>query len=237
MNTSAAADRKEQDMNTNGTGSHEAFLQATRATIVEAAQARETITEDEAFKLAHTKLVYGIGNGSYRGVCHYDAWENGVGRVDVIEVAATAEESWIQLAGTTAHELGHVLAGFGAGHGKEWKAAVERLGLRRPVAAGQQYRLAQLDPTVRERVYTTAQTMDDGRPEFKTFGLGVGLLMVPRPCSAGIGTRGGSSRGKGSGSRMRLWECECDKPVKVRVASDDFQATCDRCGESFSRKS
>ena len=33
------------------------------------------------------------------------------------------------------------------------------------------------------------------------------------------------------GSRLRLWQCEC--PVKVRVASDDFEATCDVCGESF----
>lgn len=32
------------------------------------------------------------------------------------------------------------------------------------------------------------------------------------------------------GSRLRLWECACPEPVKARVASDDFQATCNRCG-------
>jgi hypothetical protein len=47
-------------------------------------------------------------------------------RVDVIEIAATAQESWVQLAGTVVHELGHVLAGWNAGHGKDWKAAAQR---------------------------------------------------------------------------------------------------------------
>ncbi len=37
-------------------------------------------------------------------------------------------------------------------------------------------------------------------------------------------------RGK-KGSRLRLWECGCG--VKVRVASDEFHATCDDCGEAF----
>lgn len=33
------------------------------------------------------------------------------------------------------------------------------------------------------------------------------------------------------GSRLRLWECSCG--IKVRVASDDFQATCGRCEGEF----
>jgi hypothetical protein len=33
------------------------------------------------------------------------------------------------------------------------------------------------------------------------------------------------------GSRLRLWVCDCG--VKVRVASDDFEATCDLCAGSF----
>lgn len=36
------------------------------------------------------------------------------------------------------------------------------------------------------------------------------------------------------GSRLRLWECECG--VKVRVASDDFRATCGLCEGEFERK-
>jgi hypothetical protein len=26
----------------------------------------------------------------------FDAWENGLGRVDIVEIAATGQESWIQ---------------------------------------------------------------------------------------------------------------------------------------------
>lgn len=33
------------------------------------------------------------------------------------------------------------------------------------------------------------------------------------------------------GSRLHLYECAC--PVKVRVASDTFHATCNDCGEAF----
>jgi len=35
------------------------------------------------------------------------------------------------------------------------------------------------------------------------------------------------------GSRLRLWVCSCG--VKVRVASDDFEATCDLCATSFAQ--
>ncbi len=34
-----------------------------------------------------------------------------------------------------------------------------------------------------------------------------------------------------AGSRLRLYMCECG--VKVRVASDDFEATCRKCDEDF----
>jgi hypothetical protein len=35
-------------------------------------------------------------------------------------------------------------------------------------------------------------------------------------------------------TRLRLYECAC--PVKVRVASDSFDATCNDCGDAFERK-
>lgn len=39
-------------------------------------------------------------------------------------------------------------------------------------------------------------------------------------------------RGK-KGSRLRLWECSCG--VKVRVARDDFSATCGLCNSEFAK--
>lgn len=35
------------------------------------------------------------------------------------------------------------------------------------------------------------------------------------------------------GSRLRLWMCHC--PVKIRVASDHLDVTCNDCGEQFER--
>jgi hypothetical protein len=41
-------------------------------------------------------------------------------------------------------------------------------------------------------------------------------------------------RGKKQTTRLRLWECECG--IKVRVAKDEFHATCEECGEKFQAK-
>lgn len=39
------------------------------------------------------------------------------------------------------------------------------------------------------------------------------------------------------GSRLRLYECGCTpRPVKLRVASDDLDATCNVCGQKFERQ-
>lgn len=51
-------------------------------------------------------------------------------------------------------------------------------------------------------------------------------------CRAGRGVKGGKSTGPGSG-RYRLWQCECTPPIKARVASDDFDATCNKCSKVF----
>jgi hypothetical protein len=224
------------------TTTHELFIHAVRDIVIAAVRTEGVIDEGLLARLAHAKLLYGIGNGSYRGVCHYGAWENGIGNVDVVEIAASAQESWVQLAGTTIHELAHVLSGWGTGHGNEWKDAAVSLGFKiRPAAAGQVYRLAMFAPAIRHAIYTLAARIGDGQPAFGTYGrgaaIGLGFTMVaPRPCSAGVGTKGGKSRGAGSGSRLRLWECECARPVKVRVASDDFRAHCDECGAAFARR-
>jgi hypothetical protein len=216
------------------TTTHEQFIHAVRDLVL--ADAKGRVDESSLERLAHAKLLYGVGDGRTRGVTIYQVWENGVGKVDVIEIHATGEESWVQLAGTVIHELGHVLTGHGHGHDVTWKDSAKALGFtKRPEAAGQVYRLALIRPTLRYAIAELARQIADGGPAFYgTGGLGaMAITFVPRPCSAGVGVKGGKSRGKGSGSRMRLYECSCERPVKVRVASDTFAAHCDECGASF----
>jgi len=192
------------------TNTHETYIQMVRDLAVDRALELELIDETEAARLWETKLVYGLGlMGGYRGVTMYKVWANGhEGGSDVVEIAAAGEESWLQLAGTTVHELAHVLAGHSAGHKAEWKDDCTRLGLRRAKAAGMFYTLAALDPKLREQVYYLAKTLADGSPDFSAMFLTTGIRpKVARPCSAGIGSRGGTSRGPGSGSRLVKVTC------------------------------
>lgn len=151
-------------------------------------------------------------------------------------MAATGEESPVQLAGTTIHETAHVLAGPGAGHGASWRVACRTLGLAHAEAAGQAYAPEHFAADVWPAI-AAVPIPTDGVPAFASRGVrpavGFPVAPTPRPCPLGIGTRGGRSRGTGSGSRLRLWMCECR--VKVRVASDDFRATCTRCASAFTR--
>lgn len=175
-------------------------------------------------------LTYGAGKRGLRGVTYYGAWQNGSDEpIPFVEICAFGEENPIQLAGTTIHELGHVLAGFGAGHGKGWKQACEKLGLHGCKAVGNHYTLDQFEPSLREKIERLTSPTD-GMP------IGArenGAANGSKPCPMGIGTKGGKSRGKGSGSRLRKWVCECPKPVIVRVSSDDFKAHCDHCNQAF----
>ena len=72
---------------------HEQFVHDVRAAAVAWATARGTITGAEAGRILAAKLVYGAGDGRYRGVCHYSAWANGLGPVEVDEIAAAGPRS------------------------------------------------------------------------------------------------------------------------------------------------
>jgi DNA-directed RNA polymerase subunit RPC12/RpoP len=210
----------------------EQFIHGVRALAV--ARVKDVATRA---RLLAAKLVYGVGSMSgARGVCYYAAWQNGEAKpVEVLEIAANCEESLVQLAGTTIHEVGHSLAGSGSGHDKEWKEACAALGLNAVQAGGQEYAPEHFDADLWKAIAALAKPTD-GTPVFGARRTFVGLpKSAPKPCPMGVGTRGGKSRGAGSGSRMRLWQCpKCEQ--KIRAASDTLAVRCEPCKKLFVKR-
>lgn len=212
---------------------HEDFIEGVRGLVI------PRLSEAEQAKVKSAKLAYGMGRAGTRGATFYGAWK-GHGQdgqpADFIEVCAGSEESVTQLAGTTIHEIAHVVVGHGAGHGMAWHSACERLGLLSILAAGTNYTEANFEPTLWAEIVKLGQPLD-GQPNHASIGSGIPFVGLPTgrgiPCPMGIGTRGGTSRGKGSGSRLRLYTCDCG--TKVRVASDTFDATCNQCQTVFAK--
>lgn len=203
---------------------HEAYINAIRRVVA------PLVNVDDGSKLAQAKLVYGVGKAGIRGITYFDAWANNGdnNKACFVEITAKGEESPCQLAGTTIHELGHVLAGYGQGHNIVWKQACQALGLRCIKAAGTRYLLANFAPVIRHDIYRLATRLEGSKPLFNDMR---GFTVAP--CPMGIGTRGGQSRGAGSGSRLRLWQCSCPKPIKLRCASDTLDVTCNKCYTNF----
>lgn len=209
------------------TFTHEQFIHAVREIAV-----RRLNAEDRAAVL-DAKLVYGAGSAATRGVTYFGCWKNGHDHA-FAEVCAFGEDSPIQVAGTTLHELGHVLAGIGKGHGKGWIASCQKLGLLFVRAAGTKYSLACFAPDIRDAI-AALPTPTDGKPQpFGGFGpSGMPLQLKLRGCKAGIGVKGGKSRGAGSGSRLRKFTCGCG--LILRAARDEINSTHDTCGTAFKR--
>jgi hypothetical protein len=208
---------------------HETYIQAVRDLAIQHARLPGETLE----KLARTKLIYGRGVTGLRGCTQYGAWKNGHDD-ELVEICAAGEENWIQLAGTTLHELGHVATGCGHGHDKTWRECCAALGLRRVHAAGTLYALANFAPALRFALAALPHP-SDGAPNLNGVDAqGVLFTFKTRPCSAGRGVRGGKSHGPGSGSRLRKYVCGCG--VIVRASRDNLHATCEDCHTPFHRE-
>ncbi len=110
----------------------------------------------------------------------------------------------LEVLGTLLHELVHASVGTDKKHGKVFSQAARKVGLTGP---------------------PTATTVGDGlRPLLQSYIDRAGLY----PHAAIL-----PPHKEKAGSRLRLYECSCEPVVKVRVASDRFQARCEVCEELF----
>lgn len=226
---------------------HEMYV----ASIYALALRSKGLSQADRDTLRAIKLSYGAGPDGTRGVTYYQRWQpkkchhkcKGGGKghshakanvaVPFVAVCATGQESHVQLCGTVLHELGHALAGMGVGHGKGWYECCARLGLVGIQAAGTDYTWANFMPDIR-KVLKALRLPNDGAPTAPlNTGLWGTLTLKMKPCGAGWGVRGGKARGKGSKSRLLLWECACEKPVKIRHAGTELDATCNVCKSKF----
>jgi hypothetical protein len=207
--------------------SHEEFIHAIRDLGIQ--RLTEQAIRD---KLRSAKFTYGCGDDGARGVTYFGVWKNGQDH-DFVTICAQNEESPLQLAGTTLHELAHCLAGSSAGHDKAWKDACHQLGLEHAEAGGQAYELSHFSTDIQAALDRLTHP-NDGTPTFGRYSGSLAVATKIKPCPLGIGTRGGKSRGKGSGSRLRKYTCDCGQII--RASTDNLEAHCDRCGSSFNRE-
>lgn len=204
---------------------HERYI----ARVSELAQAR--LTAEERAKLADLKLAYGAGPAGLRGVTYFNKWQKPGTETPFIEVCAFGQESLVQLAGTTIHELAHALSGAGNGHNAVWKDNCAKLGLRLAMAQGMRYCMANFAPDLREAIAALPKP-DDGEPVPTLSNPWTGAIVKRvRSCLAGLGTRGGKATR--SGAAYVLYACGCTPPFKVRSYSHDLDATCNCCDTKF----
>ncbi len=113
----------------------------------------------------------------------------------------------VEVLATLMHEQVHAAVGCACGHKREFVKAAKAAGLVKPWTA------TTPSPELAAELAKVAAAVGPYphevlRPEDR-----------PRP-----------------GSRLRLYECQCPRPVKVRVASDEFDATCNVCGQPFEQR-
>jgi hypothetical protein len=191
------------------------------------------LTDAQLEDVAHAKLVYGRGaTRSLRGITDTGRWNNGRSLAsenaksdDLVEVCALGQQDLTQVAATTIHELAHVATH--SGHNRAWKAACAALGLRAAKMGCATYYRAQFAPAVRDAI-ARLPSPQDGTPNVDPELL---ALLVRRGCLAGMGVRGGTSRGPGSGSRLRRYVCPHGQIV--RASTDKLDASCNVCGGKF----
>lgn len=172
--------------------------------------------EQEGVKRSHEfRIFYSYGDSeNLRGVTRFGVWSSdGEKSGEVVEVFGAAQECLLQVAGTTIHEVAHVLAGLAAGHGKSWKGECEKLGLTGGVkAVGTVYAPEMFDRKILKAIQALPAPVEGG-PVKRGRSVQAPFYAVvpgfqPGPCRSSRGAKGGKSSGRGSGSRMLKCVCQ-----------------------------
>jgi len=166
--------------------------------------------------LNQVHLVFGAGPRR-RGLSStlHRVWGGGeaVDPLPLVEIAAIGGLSPPETCHVLLHELAHVLEPE-AGHGAAWRHAARQVGLVRPRATPDAYELADwraILPALRAVLQAIPPPTEPVPAEFFDD-------RHRLPCSAGHGSRGGTSRGKGSGSRYLKVVCKhpgCGYQVRI----------------------
>lgn len=188
---------------------HEDYLAAVAAAVCEQFPAT-------ADALSDVRLVFGSGTRR-RALDHprHRVWFGGeaINPLPLVEIAAIGGLSPPETCHVMLHELAHILVP-GAGHGRAWRYAARQVGLVRPRAAPDAGDLADwnaITPALRSTLQAIPQPTEPPPAEFFED-------WHRRPCGAGYGSRGGTSRGQGSGSRYLKVVCPlpgCGYQVRV----------------------
>ena len=165
--------------------------------------------------LNQVHLVFGSGPRRRDLPTLHRAWGGGeaVDPLPLVEIAAIGGLSPPETCHVVLHELAHILAP-GMGHGKVWRHAARQVGLVRPRAAPDAGELADwnaISPALCTVLQAIPVPTEPAPAEYW-------YDWQRRPCGAGYGTRGGSSRGEGSGSRYLKATCQhpgCGYQVRV----------------------
>ena len=187
---------------------HEDYLAAVAAAVCEQFPAT-------AAALSAVHLAFGSGPRRRSLSSWHRAWYGGEATdpLPLVEIAAIGGLAPAETCHVVLHELAHVLAP-GTGHGKEWRYAARQVGLLHPRAQPDPGELADwraIAPALQSRLQAIPQPTEPAPAEFYAD-------WHRRPCGAGYGTRGGTSRGEGAGSRYLKVVCQhpgCGYQVRV----------------------
>lgn len=158
--------------------------------------------------LAFSFPVQGGRSGKRIGECHHltKAKKQDQKKFLVIHPNVWKAKDGLEVCAVLAHEMAHAALPVGTAHRRPFQVLVTRIGLTgKPTAT---------TPGLEFRAWF--KKAEKRLPKFPG---GIDLTFTVKKQT----------------TRLRLFECGCEEPVKVRIGRDEFDATCNVCGDLFNR--